>query len=80
MFTMFGTIKENNPSGIGLGLCICKQLVNKFGGQINFISKFTQGTTFYFTFETLKCLEQEYSESLEQANPQVISRAGILSE
>ena len=32
MFTMFGTIKEENPQGIGLGLCICKKIVNKFGG------------------------------------------------
>ena len=24
MFQMFGTIKEDNPQGIGLGLCICK--------------------------------------------------------
>jgi signal transduction histidine kinase len=37
--------------GIGLGLVICKLIVSKFNGHINFISKYGKGTTFYFTFE-----------------------------
>ena len=38
-------------NGIGLGLVICKLIVTKFNGEINFISEYGKGTTFYFTFE-----------------------------
>ena len=52
---MFGSIKDEgqqiNVQGIGLGLVICKLIVNKFNGEIDFISKYKQGSTFYFTFE-----------------------------
>jgi nitrogen-specific signal transduction histidine kinase len=37
--------------GVGLGLVICKLIVNKFDGQIDFISKYKVGSTFFFTFE-----------------------------
>ena len=49
---MFGSIKDNNVNtkGIGLGLVISRMIVKKFGGQIDFISKFKSGSTFYFTF------------------------------
>ena len=56
LFKMFGSIKDEskriNVQGVGLGLVICKLLVNKFNGQIDFISKHQQGSTFFFTFET----------------------------
>ena len=34
-------------SGMGLGLAMVKNLVDDFGGKINFISKLKNGTTFY---------------------------------
>ena len=52
---MFGSIKDEgqqiNVHGVGLGLVICKLIVNKFNGQIDFLSKYKHGSTFYFTFE-----------------------------
>ena len=50
--------------GIGLGLVICKMLVHKFNGHIDFISKFQEGTTFYFTFELFKMEDSERIEKL----------------
>lgn len=56
MFSIFGTIKNVkkgiNTNGIGLGLVICKLIVKKFNGKINFLSKVNKGTTFFFDFET----------------------------
>jgi two-component system, sensor histidine kinase and response regulator len=53
LFKLFGSIKDEkrklNMKGIGLGLVICKLIVEKFDGKIDFISKFKKGSTFYFT-------------------------------
>jgi len=43
--------KEANTQGIGLGLVISKLVVNKFNGEIDFISKYQKGSTFFFSFE-----------------------------
>jgi signal transduction histidine kinase len=55
LFQPFSSIRDKkrkiNMNGIGLGLVICKLIVSKFNGHINFISKYGKGTTFYFTFE-----------------------------
>jgi len=37
--------------GIGLGLVICRMIVKKFNGTINFISEYEKGSTFFFSFE-----------------------------
>ena len=54
LFKMFGSLKNEkkniNTNGIGLGLVISKMIIEKFGGQISFVSKYKQGTTFTFTF------------------------------
>ena len=43
LFTLFGSIKDEkrkiNTKGIGLGLVICKMIVHKFGGDIDFVSE-----------------------------------------
>lgn len=61
LFQMFGSIKDEkvNRNGIGLGLVISRMLVEKFNGQINFVSTYTKGTTFTFTFETQECDQVE---------------------
>ena len=43
-----------NTEGIGLGLVISQLIINKFNGEIDFNSKFGQGSCFYFTFEVEK--------------------------
>ena len=52
---MFGSIKDQkkkiNTNGIGLGLVISKLIVTKFGGIIDFFSKYLEGSTFFYTIQ-----------------------------
>jgi hypothetical protein len=51
---MFGTMKNTrqmNSHGIGLGLFICKKIVNEFQGDIRVNSEYGKGSTFMFYFE-----------------------------
>ena len=61
---MFGSIKDEkkkiNVKGIGLGLAISKLIVEKFEGTIDFISKYKQGSTFFFTFESQSFNKQQF--------------------
>jgi len=41
-----------STQGIGIGLVICKLIVKKFGGTIDFASKSKKGSCFQFTFKT----------------------------
>jgi two-component system, sensor histidine kinase len=59
LFKEFYKVEDSlnlNPSGIGLGLFICKRVVEGCGGQIKVLrsvhaleNPFNQGTTFEFT-------------------------------
>ena len=46
---MYSTLGTNNEGGTGLGLILCKEFVNKLGGDIFVESVDGQGTTFTFT-------------------------------
>ena len=63
MFKLFGTFRDLqqgiNPKGIGLGLCICKHIVQKMNGRIDYLTRENEGTTFFFTIETLKAPESD---------------------
>ena len=51
LFQQFGMLddtKKSNQSGTGLGLYICKKLVNLMGGDITVKSKYHRGTVFTF--------------------------------
>ena len=44
-------MKLFNTNGIGLGLVISEQLVNRLGGKMSFTSKEGEGSNFSFTFK-----------------------------
>jgi len=42
-----------NPTGRGLGLSICKQIINNMGGTVSVKSRVGEGTTFTITLNTM---------------------------
>ena len=56
LFKLFGrqvgSKRKLTTNGIGLGLSVCKLIVEKFNGQIKFVSHLNEGSNFHFTFDT----------------------------
>ncbi len=52
IFQRFGKVDQtfaNEYTGTGLGLPICKSIIEMLGGEIRVVSKLGKGSTFYFT-------------------------------
>ena len=61
LFMNFSKLDENqsaNKEGVGLGLSICKEIINANGGSIDIQSELNRGTDFIVTLKT-KCRVNE---------------------
>jgi signal transduction histidine kinase len=70
LFKLFGKIQKThhrNKKGCGLGLTVCKKIMQKMKGDINVISKKHRGTIFCCMFKStnLDFESKNYDESLE---------------
>jgi len=64
LFKMFNQVlqgKKRKHGGLGLGLVICRMIVENLGGEIWVESELDKGTTFYFTISQ-KAAEMDKSE------------------
>ncbi len=65
IFAMFRRLHSRQKyEGAGIGLAVCKKIVEKHGGQIGVESKQGQGATFWFTLSLAK-QEEESAERLQ---------------
>ncbi len=52
-FNNLGEHRKTNPSGRGLGLSICKMIVEQMGGSVNVQSELGKGSTFAIEFKVM---------------------------
>jgi light-regulated signal transduction histidine kinase (bacteriophytochrome) len=55
IFIVFQKLHDHRKyPGSGIGLALCKRVVEKHGGKIWFESEVGKGTTFFFTFPVME--------------------------
>ena len=60
-----------NTNGIGLGLVIIDNIVNKFDGKIGFYSRPAEGSEFFFTFKLENELKATASSSQQKKSAEL---------
>ena len=63
-FKQVGDTLTNKPKGTGLGLPICKEIIEHHGGRMWLESEIGQGSTFYFSLPTLQAAPPRISEHI----------------
>ena len=62
IFVIFQRLHSSTKyKGTGIGLAVCKQIVNRHGGDIWFDSKENEGTVFHFTMEKINSINSNKS-------------------
>ena len=59
MNSSFTTRGTANEKGTGLGLLLCREFVEKLGGEIQVESELNKGTTFRFTLPLVRDLTEQ---------------------
>ena len=51
-FSQVDSTDQRKVGGTGLGMNISKQIIEHYGGEIDYVSELGQGTTFHIEFDT----------------------------
>jgi NO-binding membrane sensor protein with MHYT domain/signal transduction histidine kinase/DNA-binding response OmpR family regulator len=79
-FSQADSSSTRGKSGTGLGLNICKLIMDKLGGTINFVSEKQGGTTFYFELESVEKPIEILPISLDSLPNQMINQRFLICE